>query len=237
MERDKVHLVNSRHLVGAPHPKSKPLSMERSLYLVNNLHPLPMGEHPPAAPLQELIIQLMQEALLALIRDASTWAAAQAVAQFAAIQSTNPPHSSPLRSRELSSAPEEEEQRQEEVRAESLDQRFHKSKLSPNQDNPRPLPSRGAEDPYLPLVVAPPPQDIFAPAILVEALPTCVKVSNLLEYDGTGDPQEHLDKFYAKIDRCDLSDSAYYKVFRTVLSKRALAWFNQLPAGTISSLE
>ncbi|KAL0284073.1 UNVERIFIED_CONTAM: hypothetical protein Sangu_2846600 [Sesamum angustifolium] len=46
-----------------------------------------------------------------------------------------------------------------------------------------------------------------------------------------------LDKFYAKIDWYDLSDAAYCKVFRTTLSKRALAWFNQLPAGTISSLE
>ncbi|KAK4404520.1 hypothetical protein Sango_0820600 [Sesamum angolense] len=73
--------------------------------------------------------------------------------------------------------------------------------------------------------------------ILAEALPAGVKVSNLTEYDGTGDPQEHLDKFYAKIDCYDLSDAAYCKVFRTTLSKRALAWFNQLPAGTISSLE
>ncbi|KAK4411919.1 hypothetical protein Sango_0264900 [Sesamum angolense] len=54
---------------------------------------------------------------------------------------------------------------------------------------------------------------------------------------GGGDPHEHLDKFYAKIDWYDLSDAAYCKVFRTTLSKRALAWFNQLPAGTISSLE
>ncbi|KAL0410695.1 UNVERIFIED_CONTAM: hypothetical protein Slati_3659200 [Sesamum latifolium] len=70
-----------------------------------------------------------------------------------------------------------------------------------------------------------------------EALPPGVKVSNLPEYDGIGDPQEHLDKFYAKIDWYDLSDAAYCKVFRTTLSKHALAWFNQLPVGTISSLE
>ncbi|KAL0383061.1 UNVERIFIED_CONTAM: hypothetical protein Scaly_0593400 [Sesamum calycinum] len=55
--------------------------------------------------------------------------------------------------------------------------------------------------------------------------------------DGTGDPQEHLDKFYAKIDWYDLSDAAYCKVFRTTLSKRTLAWLNQLLTGTISSLE
>ncbi|KAL0439571.1 UNVERIFIED_CONTAM: hypothetical protein Slati_2440100 [Sesamum latifolium] len=100
-----------------------------------------------------------------------------------------------------------------------------------------PPPSAQAEDPYMPLSVAPPRRSPFAPAILAEALPVGVKVSNLSEYDGTGDPQEHLDKFYAKIDWYDLSDAAYCKVFRTTLSKRALAWFNQLPAGTISSLE
>ncbi|KAL0449692.1 UNVERIFIED_CONTAM: hypothetical protein Slati_1525600 [Sesamum latifolium] len=96
---------------------------------------------------------------------------------------------------------------------------------------------RGVDDPYLPLAVAPPRRSPFSRAILAEALPASVKVSNLSEYDVTGDPQEHLDKFYAKINWYDLSDAAYCKVFRTTLSKRALAWFNQLPAGTISSLE
>ncbi|KAL0312782.1 UNVERIFIED_CONTAM: hypothetical protein Sradi_5677500 [Sesamum radiatum] len=100
-----------------------------------------------------------------------------------------------------------------------------------------PPPSAQVKDPYLPLAVAPPRRSPFAPAILAEALPVGVNVSNLSEYDGTGDPQEHLDKFYAKIDWYDLSDAAYCKVFRTTLCKRALAWFNQLPAGTISSLE
>ncbi|KAL0461850.1 UNVERIFIED_CONTAM: hypothetical protein Slati_0072600 [Sesamum latifolium] len=161
----------------------------------------PHAEPPPvAAPHQEAMIQLMQEALLALIRDASTRAAAQAMAQFAAQHPVNPPPPSSRRSRELFSAPEEKEQRQEET-------------------------------------VAPPRQSPFSPAILVEALPSSVKVSNLPEYDRTGDPQEHLNKFYAKIDWYDLSDAAYCKVFRTTLSKRALAWFNQLLAGTISSLE
>ncbi|KAL0352499.1 UNVERIFIED_CONTAM: hypothetical protein Scaly_1638600 [Sesamum calycinum] len=135
-------------------------------------------------------------------------AAAQAMAQFAAQHPINPPPPSPRRSRELSSAPEEEEQRQEEVNS-----RVSRPEVAQTQEHP------------------------FSTAILAEALPAGVKVSNLSEYDGTGDPQEHLDKFYAKIDWYDLSDAAYCKVFRTTLSKRALAWFNQLPAGTISSLE
>ncbi|KAL0438250.1 UNVERIFIED_CONTAM: hypothetical protein Slati_2308000 [Sesamum latifolium] len=201
----------------------------------------PHAEPPPVvAPHQEAVIQLTQEALLALIHDASTRAAAQAMAQFAAQHPINPPPPSSRRSRELSSAPEEKEQRQEEVNS-----RVSRSKVAKTQEQhpPQsrqptvPLPSRGVEDPYLLLAVAPPRRSPFSPAILAGALPPGVKVSNLPEYNGTGDPQEHLDKFYAKTDWYDLSDAAYCKVFRTTLSKRALAWFNQLPAGTISSLE
>ncbi|KAL0337407.1 UNVERIFIED_CONTAM: hypothetical protein Scaly_2015800 [Sesamum calycinum] len=94
----------------------------------------------------------------------------------------NPPPPSPRRSRELSSAPEEEEQRQEEVNS-----RVSRPEVAQTQEHP------------------------FSTAILAEALPAGVKVSNLSEYDGTGDPQEHLDKFYAKIDWYDLSDAAYCK--------------------------
>ncbi|KAL2231316.1 UNVERIFIED_CONTAM: hypothetical protein Sindi_1726000 [Sesamum indicum] len=162
----------------------------------------------------------------------------QAVAQFVAQQPANPPPPSPRRSRELSSTPEEEEQRWEEVnskisRPEVTQTQGHNLR----RESFAPPPPKGVEDSYLSLVVAPPRHSPFAPNILAEVLPASLKVSNLSEYDGTGDPQEHLDKFYAKIDWYDLSDAAYCKVFRTTLSKCALAWFNQLPAGTISSLE
>ncbi|KAL0291863.1 UNVERIFIED_CONTAM: hypothetical protein Scaly_2617200 [Sesamum calycinum] len=166
-------------------PRELPLSREQSPINGQTVHPReqvpsPRAEScPHGVPPKETMIQLTQEALLALIHDASTRAAAQAMAQFAAQHPINPPPLSPRRSRKLSSAPERR----------------------------------------------------------AEAGGASVKVSNLSEYDGTGDPQEHLDKFYAKIDWYDLSDAAYCKVFRTTLSKRALAWFNQLPAGTISSLE
>ncbi|KAL0442030.1 UNVERIFIED_CONTAM: hypothetical protein Sradi_0141900 [Sesamum radiatum] len=186
------------------------------------------------------MIQLTQEALLALIHDASTRAAAQAMAQFAAQHPINPPLPSPCQSRELSLAPEKEEQRQEEVnsRVSRLEVAQAQEQYPPQSRPPTvPLPSKGVEDPYLAFAVAPPRRSPFSAAILAEALPAGVKVSNLSEYDGKGDPQEHLDKFYAKIDWYDLSDAAYCKVFRTTLSKRALAWFNQLPAGTISNLE
>ncbi|KAL0288020.1 UNVERIFIED_CONTAM: hypothetical protein Sradi_7111400 [Sesamum radiatum] len=203
--------------------------------------PPPHVETPlPGVLPQEATIQLTQEALLALIHNASTRAATQAVAQFVAQHPVNLPPPSLCRSQELSSAPEEKEQRQEEVNS-----RISRPKVTQTQEqNPpqarqltAPLPSRGVEDPYLPLAVAPPRRSPFSSAILAEALPTGIKVSNLPEYDGTGDLQEHLDKFYAKIDCYDLSNAAYCKIFRTTFSKRALAWFNQLLAETISNLE
>ncbi|KAL0431221.1 UNVERIFIED_CONTAM: hypothetical protein Sradi_0748100 [Sesamum radiatum] len=201
----------------------------------------PYVEPPPrGVPPQEAMIQLTQETLFALIRDASARAAAQAMAQFAVQHPVNLPPPSPRRSRELSSTPEEEEQRQEEVNSRVSQPEVAKTQeqYPPQSRQPTtPFPPRGVDDPYLTSAVAPPRRSPFSAAILAEALPTCVKVSNLLEYDGTGDPLEHLGKFYAKIDWYDLSDAAYCKVFRTTLSKRALAWFNQLPAGTISSIE
>ncbi|KAL0340476.1 UNVERIFIED_CONTAM: hypothetical protein Sradi_4564400 [Sesamum radiatum] len=203
--------------------------------------PSPLAEsRPHGVPPKETMIQLTQEALLALIHDASTRAAALAMAQFAAQHPINPPPHSLSRSRELSLAPEEEEQRQEEVNNRvSRPEVAQTQEQYPPQSRPPtvPLPSRGVEDPYLAFAVALPRRSPFSAAILAGALPAGVIVSNLSEYDRTGDPQEHLDKFYAKIDRYDLSDAAYCKVFRTTLSKLALAWFNQLPAGTISSLE
>ncbi|KAI3465163.1 hypothetical protein Pfo_021826 [Paulownia fortunei] len=88
-----------------------------------------------------------------------------------------------------------------------------------------------------PLAVLPPKRSPFSPAILAESLPLGVKITNLSEYNGTGDPQEHLDRFFAKADLYDLSDATYCKIFRTTLTKRALSWFNQLPGGTITSFE
>ncbi|KAL0431449.1 UNVERIFIED_CONTAM: hypothetical protein Sradi_0770900 [Sesamum radiatum] len=200
----------------------------------------PYVEPPPrGVPPQEAMIQLTQETLFALIRDASARAAAQAIAQFAAQHPINLPPLSPCRSRELSSTPEEE-QRQEEVNSRVSQPEVAKTQEqhpSQSRQPTAPFPPRGVDDPYLTSAVAPPRRSPFSSAILAEALPACVKVSYLPEYDGTGDPQEYLDKFYAKIDWYDLSDAAYCKVFRTTLSKRALAWFNQLPVGTISNLE
>ncbi|KAL0298484.1 UNVERIFIED_CONTAM: hypothetical protein Sradi_6508200 [Sesamum radiatum] len=133
------------------------------------------------------MIQLTQEALLALIHDASTRAAAQTMAQFCG---ATPQQSTPF----FTSSKSRIVLGYWGVGAEA-------GGVSPpiaaTHGSP---PSKGVQDPSLALVVAPPRCSPFSAAILAEALPAGVKVSNPSEYDETGDPQEHLDKIYAKID-------------------------------------
>ncbi|KAL0354068.1 UNVERIFIED_CONTAM: hypothetical protein Sangu_0988100 [Sesamum angustifolium] len=190
--------------------------MDKPCRLVSKSHrPVESPSH--GVPPKETMIQLTQEALLALIHDASTRAAAQAMAHFAAQHPSIHPPPSPRQSRELSSAPEEEEQRQEEVNNQVSRPEVAQTQRtvsSPNRGPPTaPLPSGGVEGPYLALLVAPPRRSPFSAAIIAEALPAGLKVSNLSKYDGTGDPHEHLDKFYAKIDWYDLSDAAVARSF------------------------
>ncbi|KAL0329160.1 UNVERIFIED_CONTAM: hypothetical protein Sradi_4902700 [Sesamum radiatum] len=179
-------------------PHELPLPREQSPVNGQTVHPheqvpSPRAEsRPHGVPPKETMIQLTQEALLALIHDVSTRAAAQAMTQFAAQRPVNPPPPSPRRSRELSSAPEEEEQRQEEANSRvSRPEVAQTQEQYPPQSRPPtvPLPSRGVEDPYLAFAVAPPPRSPFSTAILAEALPASIKVSNLSEYNGTGDPR------------------------------------------------
>ncbi|KAL0455742.1 UNVERIFIED_CONTAM: hypothetical protein Slati_0913400 [Sesamum latifolium] len=94
----------------------------------------------------------------------------------------------------------------------------------------------GTQEP-LPLAVAPARRSPFTMQILAEALPQRIRIPTLTNYDGTGDPEDHLDKFLAKADLLDMSNVGYYKVFLTTLSGRAMVWFNQLPAHTIENFE
>ncbi|KAI3458674.1 hypothetical protein Pfo_015337 [Paulownia fortunei] len=90
---------------------------------------------------------------------------------------------------------------------------------------------------YLQPTIVPSKRSPFTTAILVESLAVEFKVANLVKFDGIGDPQEHLDNFFAKANLYDLSDAVFCKVFQTTLTKRALSWFNQLPAGSIANFE
>ncbi|XP_073120436.1 uncharacterized protein [Henckelia pumila] len=77
----------------------------------------------------------------------------------------------------------------------------------------------------------------FTNVILSEALPKGVKILSLPEFDGTSDPQDHIDKFYVKAYLYDITDAAYCKIFRTKLSGQALTWFNKMSSESIANLE
>ncbi|KAL0434462.1 UNVERIFIED_CONTAM: hypothetical protein Slati_2780500 [Sesamum latifolium] len=89
----------------------------------------------------------------------------------------------------------------------------------------------------LPLAVTPARKSPFSMQILAEALPQGIRIPSLTEYDGTRDPKDHLEKFLAKAALLDMSDTGYCKIFRTTLSRKAMAWFNQLPIHTIENFE
>ena len=207
-------------------------------------------------PLQdEPRVQLTEGALRKMIEEASARAAAEAVALFAATHHRERSPKTPQGSRTSSPTPDQESSRPtapplgraRERMNSRASQAEHKEKrrrdtnethtmlTSPRvgshirTDQPT-YPSRTHThvENATPLAVLPPKRSPFSPAILAESLPLGVKITNLSEYDGTGDPQEHLDRFFAKADLYDLSDVAYSKIFRTTLAKRALSWFNQL---------
>ncbi|KAL0313063.1 UNVERIFIED_CONTAM: hypothetical protein Sradi_5705600 [Sesamum radiatum] len=80
------------------------------------------------------------------------------MAHFTAQHPINPPPPSPCRSRELSAAPEEEEQRQEEVNNRVSQPEVAKTQKQhpPQSRQPTaPLLSRGVDDPYLSMALAP----------------------------------------------------------------------------------
>ncbi|KAL0427190.1 UNVERIFIED_CONTAM: hypothetical protein Slati_2893800 [Sesamum latifolium] len=87
------------------------------------------------------------------------------------------------------------------------------------------------------MVVAPPRCSPFSLTISWSTSNMHETIKSFRVQVGIGDPDEYLDKFYAEIDWYDLSNVTHCNVFRTTLSKHALAWFNQLSVGTISNLE
>ncbi|KAK4394529.1 hypothetical protein Sango_1607200 [Sesamum angolense] len=167
-------------------------------------------EQAPPPPM----IQLMPEALRQMIEDALAQAASKAIAQPSLPEDKLPPPPS-------KEAPLEERGPQRR-----------------NQAAARQTSIKGTEKVQaFPLAVAPPRRSPFATHILTEAIRPGIKIPNISEYDRTKDPQDHLDQFLAKADLLDISNAAYYKIFRTTLAGKAITWFNQLPSGTIDSFE
>nr|KYP42572.1 hypothetical protein KK1_036015 [Cajanus cajan] len=55
------------------------------------------------------------------------------------------------------------------------------------------------------------------------------------KYDGTTDPDEHLDVFLTQVTLSNTDDAALCRIFPTSLKGRALSWFTRLPPNAIDS--
>ncbi|KAL0345335.1 UNVERIFIED_CONTAM: hypothetical protein Sradi_4364800 [Sesamum radiatum] len=209
------------------------------------------------------MIQLTPEALRQMIEDASAQAASRVIAQYVAEHAMLlrlPRH--PCRGHGVDLALGNDEQRPVDQQADQVEEEVE-SRLSLPEDElpPPPLPpmeappeenrpqkkdqtaarqasiERTKNAQAFPLVAAPPRSSPFATHILAEAIQPGIKISNLSEYNGVGDPQDYLDQFLARANLLDISDATYCKLFRTTLSEKAIAWFNQLPPGTVETFE
>lgn len=73
---------------------------------------------------------------------------------------------------------------------------------------------------------------------MCESILKWAKFYNMPEFDGTGiHVHKHIAKFRAKAELYQVNDAIYCKIFQTTFSKKALTWFDQLPVGSIDSLE
>lgn len=131
--------------------------------------------------------------------------------------------------------------RWDDLREDRPRQQRQKEYNEPRHEPPRrEVPARSYDNSHLEpepeLAILPAKRSPFTTAILAQALPKHNKFDNLQEYKGTGDPQDHIDNFYAKADLYDISDAIFCKIFCTTLSDKALSWFNSLPGRAIDSL-
>nr|KYP31978.1 hypothetical protein KK1_047453 [Cajanus cajan] len=75
----------------------------------------------------------------------------------------------------------------------------------------------------------------FTPDIVGARLPDNWKNLTLEKYDGTADPEEHLDAFVTQVGLYTDDDAILCKVFPTSLKGPALNWFTRLPPGSVDS--
>ncbi|XP_073049537.1 uncharacterized protein [Primulina eburnea] len=77
----------------------------------------------------------------------------------------------------------------------------------------------------------------FSPEIVSEPLPAHFKITNIREYDGNSDPEEHLARFENMAMLHCYPDKIKCKVFLTTLVDSAQKWFEKLEPGSIQSFE
>jgi len=62
-----------------------------------------------------------------------------------------------------------------------------------------------------------------------------IKMSSVEPFDGTTDPDDHLDVYKAQIYVQDVDDAMCCRYFPATLRGSAQKWFNGLPSGSITS--
>ncbi|XP_020206212.1 uncharacterized protein LOC109791335 [Cajanus cajan] len=75
----------------------------------------------------------------------------------------------------------------------------------------------------------------FTPNIMQSALLDNWKSLPLDKYDGTTNPDEHVNVFLTQVTLITTNDTALCRIFPTSLKGRALSWFTRLPANSIDT--
>ncbi|XP_020221042.1 uncharacterized protein LOC109803778 [Cajanus cajan] len=75
----------------------------------------------------------------------------------------------------------------------------------------------------------------FTPSIMQLPLMDNWKSLPIDKYDGTTDPDEHLDVFLTQVTLSTTDDATLCRIFPTSLKGRALSWFTRLPPNSIDS--
>ncbi|XP_073153762.1 uncharacterized protein [Henckelia pumila] len=77
----------------------------------------------------------------------------------------------------------------------------------------------------------------FSPEIIKEPLPAHLKSAKIKEYDGSGDPEEHVARFENVVMLHCYNDQIKCKVFLTTLVDSTQRWFENLEVGSIHAFK
>ncbi|XP_020211736.1 uncharacterized protein LOC109796476 [Cajanus cajan] len=75
----------------------------------------------------------------------------------------------------------------------------------------------------------------FVDGIMEVPLPPAWKPLNIERYDGTSDPDEHIDAYITQINLYTNEDAIMCRVFPTSLKGAALSWYTQLPPRSVDN--
>ncbi|XP_073138599.1 uncharacterized protein [Henckelia pumila] len=182
-------------------------------------------------------MQIAQAKLRTMLEETSARAASEALARFLESQQNDKAEKIPDKNGLSTANPKEDAQKKTANEAKTPPRNSKKKTTQREDEAQSQAHSTPMNEEEKSLEILPTRRSPFTTAILAESLPKGMKIINIPEYEGAGDPQVHLYKFYVKADLYDISNAAYCKIFRTTLSGRALSWFNKLPFGTIENLE